>query len=85
MSHPAVPSITRPFTTAIRTEANIPTAAAGMTTEPEQAEHIIATSEADAVFLARAILRNPRWALVASENLGHGIDWPLSLERGRSV
>ena len=73
------------FATAIRTEANIPTAAVGLITEPEQAEHIIASGEADAVFLARAMLRNPRWALMASEKLGHRIDWPMSLDRGRTV
>jgi 2,4-dienoyl-CoA reductase-like NADH-dependent reductase (Old Yellow Enzyme family) len=73
-----------PFAQAIRTEANIPTAAVGRITEPEQAEHIITTGEADAVFLARAMLRNPRWALMASEKLGHRIDWALPLERGRT-
>ncbi len=51
----------------------------------EQAEHIITTGEADAVFLARAMLRNPRWALMASEKLGHRIDWALPLDRGRTV
>jgi len=85
MSHQAVPSITRPFTTAIRTEANIPTAAVGLITEPEQAEHIIASGEVDAVFLARAMLRNPRWTLMASETLGHRIDWAPPLDRGRTV
>ena len=81
----AKPNFQVPFATAIRTEANIPTAAVGLITEPEQAEHIIASGEADAVFLARAMLRNPRWALMASEKLGHKIDWPMSLERGRTV
>ena len=81
----AKPNFQVPFATAIRTEANIPTAAVGLITEPEQAEHIIASGEADAVFLARAMLRNPRWALMASEKLGHRIDWPMSLERGRTV
>jgi 2,4-dienoyl-CoA reductase-like NADH-dependent reductase (Old Yellow Enzyme family) len=66
-------------------EANIPTAAVGLITEPDQAEHIITTGEADAVFLARAMLRNPRWALMASEKLDHRIDWALPLERGRTV
>jgi 2,4-dienoyl-CoA reductase-like NADH-dependent reductase (Old Yellow Enzyme family) len=79
----AKPNFQVPFATAIRTEANIPTAAVGLITEPEQAEHIIATGEADAVFLARAMLRNPRWALMASEKLGHRIDWALPLDRGR--
>jgi 2,4-dienoyl-CoA reductase-like NADH-dependent reductase (Old Yellow Enzyme family) len=74
-----------PFATAIRTEASFPTAALGLITEPEHAEHIIATGEADAIFLARAMLRNPRWTLMASEKLGHSIDWPMSLERGSTV
>ena len=84
MSHTAVPSTTRSFTTAIRTE-DIPTAAVGLITEPEQAEHIIPSGEADTDFLAPAMLRNPRWALMASEKLGHRIDWPMSLDRGRTV
>ena len=81
----AKPNFQVPFASAIRTEANIPTAAVGLITEPEQAEHIIATGEADAVFLARAMLRNPRWALMASEKLGHRIDWALPLDRGRTA
>jgi len=85
VSHSAVPSITRPFATAIRTDANIPTTAVGLITEPEQAEQIFASGEADAVFLARAMLRNPRWTLMASEKLGHRIDWALPLDRGRIV
>jgi len=66
-------------------QQHVTTATAGLIAEPDQAEHTIATGEANAVFLARAMLRNPRWALMASEKLGHRIDWPKSLERGRTV
>jgi 2,4-dienoyl-CoA reductase-like NADH-dependent reductase (Old Yellow Enzyme family) len=45
--------LTLPSATAIRTEANIPTAAVSLITEPEQAERIVATGKADAVFLLR--------------------------------
>jgi hypothetical protein len=31
------------------------------------------------------MLRNPRWALMASEKFGHRIDWALPLDRGRTV
>jgi 2,4-dienoyl-CoA reductase-like NADH-dependent reductase (Old Yellow Enzyme family) len=55
-------------------QQHVPTTAVGLITEPEQAEHIITTGEADAVFIARAMLRNPRWALIASVKLGHRID-----------
>lgn len=81
----ATPGFQVPFAAAIRTEAGIKTTAVGLITEPEQAEHIIQTGEADAVFLARAFLRNPRWPLFAAEKLGVTIKWPLPLERGRTI
>lgn len=81
----ATPGFQVPFAAAIRNEAGIPTAAVGMITEPEQAEHIIVTDEADAVFLARAMLRNPRWALTASEKLEVKIDWPRQFEYSRTL
>jgi len=81
----AKPGFQVPFAAAIREQASIPTAAVGLITDARQAEEIITKGEADAVFLARAMLRNPRWALAASEELGHRIDWPLPLERGRKL
>jgi 2,4-dienoyl-CoA reductase-like NADH-dependent reductase (Old Yellow Enzyme family) len=81
----ATPGFQVPFATAIRTEAAIPTTAVGLITEPEQAEHILETNEADAIFLARAMLRNPRWALNAAEKLGVKVPWPQQLERGRTL
>ena len=79
------PGFQVPFAAAIRKEAGIPTAAVGLITEPDQAQYIIETEEADAVFLARAMLRNPRWAMSAAESLGVKIDWPLPLDRGRTI
>ena len=81
----AKPSFQVPFATSIRKESNILTAAVGLITEPEQAEAIIAEGRADAVFLARAMLRNPRWALNAAEKLGVIIQWPHSLDRARTL
>jgi 2,4-dienoyl-CoA reductase-like NADH-dependent reductase (Old Yellow Enzyme family) len=43
------------FAARIRREANIPTAAVGMITDPVQANGIVANGEADLVFLARAV------------------------------
>ena len=79
------PGFQVPFATAIKTEAGIATAAVGMITEAEQAEHIVATGEADAVFLARAMLRNPRWALDAAATLGADVEWPQPLRAGKIV
>jgi 2,4-dienoyl-CoA reductase-like NADH-dependent reductase (Old Yellow Enzyme family) len=79
------PGFQVPFAAAIRKEAGIATAAVGLITEPEQAQYIIETEEADAVFLARAMLRNPRWAMNAAEALGVKINWSLPLDRGRTI
>ncbi len=81
----ATPSFQVPFAAAIRNEAGIATGAVGLITEPEQAEHIIVTEEADAVFLGKAMLRNPRWALSAAEKLGIKIDWPRQFEWSRTL
>lgn len=81
----ATPGFQVPFAAAIRTEAQIMSAAVGLITEPEQAQYIIETGEADAVFLARAMIRNPRWALNAAEKLGVKITWPHQLERGQTI
>ena len=81
----ATPGFQVPFAAAIRAEAAIMTAAVGLITEPEQAQYIIETGEADAVFLARAMIRNPRWALNAAEKLGVKIAWPHQFERGQTI
>ena len=81
----ATPGFQVPFAAAIRTEVAIMTAAVGLITEAEQAQYIIETGEADAVFLARAMIRNPRWALNAAEKLGVKIAWPHQLERGQTI
>jgi len=81
----ATPGFQVPFAAAIRAEAAIMTSAVGLITEPEQAQYIVETGEADAVFLARAMIRNPRWALNAAEKLGVKIAWPHQLERGQTI
>jgi len=79
------PGFQVPFATAIRSEVGIPTTGVGLITEPDQAQHLIESGEVDAVFLARAMLRNPRWPLYAAEKLGVKIEWPEQLERGRTI
>jgi 2,4-dienoyl-CoA reductase-like NADH-dependent reductase (Old Yellow Enzyme family) len=66
-----------PFAARIRAEAGIATGAVGMITEAPQAEAIISGGEADVVFLARAMLRDPYWALHAARTLGVDIAWPV--------
>jgi 2,4-dienoyl-CoA reductase-like NADH-dependent reductase (Old Yellow Enzyme family) len=71
---PLSPGYQVPFAAAIRREAAIPTLAVGLITDPVQAEQIVALGEADAVCLARAMLRDPYWARHAAKALG--VDFP---------
>jgi 2,4-dienoyl-CoA reductase-like NADH-dependent reductase (Old Yellow Enzyme family) len=77
---PLGPGYQVPFARRIREEAGIATGAVGLITEPEQAERVVAEGSADAVLLARAMLRDPHWALRAAHDLGvpvgEGITWP---------
>ncbi|TGD88514.1 NADH:flavin oxidoreductase/NADH oxidase [Mycolicibacterium sp. CH28] len=73
---PVGPGYQVPFAEAVRDKAQMPTAAVGMITEPEQAEAIIADGQADAVFLARALLRDPIWARRAADSLGATLTHP---------
>ncbi len=82
---PVGPGYQVPFAHRIREVAQIPTAAVGLITEPTQAEQVLRDGSADAVLLARAFLRNPRWSLAAAESLGEHIAWPPQFERARTV
>jgi len=70
---------------AIKNGAGIMTAAVGQITEAEQAEEIVASHRANAVMIGREMLRNPRWAIAAAEELGEKIPWSLQLERSRRI
>jgi 2,4-dienoyl-CoA reductase-like NADH-dependent reductase (Old Yellow Enzyme family) len=80
---PAGPGYQTPFAAAIRREVGIPTGAVGFITEPAQAEQIVATGQADAVVMAREMLRNPYWPLHAARSLNTDLPWPLPYERAK--
>jgi len=69
------------FAAAIRREAGIATGAVGMITGAAQAETILATGQADLVFLARAMLRDPYWSRSAAAELGVKIAAPEQYQR----
>lgn len=68
----------------IRRESEIPVVAVGMITDAVQAEHILVTGQADAVSLAREMLRDPYWALHAANRLGADTPWPSQYDRAKS-
>ncbi|MFP5313319.1 MAG: NADH:flavin oxidoreductase/NADH oxidase [Actinomycetes bacterium] len=69
------------FSAAIREEAGVATGTVGLVTTAGQAEHAVATGQADGVFIARAALRDPHWWLRAAFELGYDISWPPQYER----
>ncbi len=80
---PAGPGYQVPFSDAVRREAAIATGAVGFITDPRQAEEIVATGKADAVFLARELLRDPYWPLRAAGALGADVAWPKQYARAK--
>jgi 2,4-dienoyl-CoA reductase-like NADH-dependent reductase (Old Yellow Enzyme family) len=80
---PSGPGFQVPFAAAIRKELSMPTGAVGYITDPAQAEQIVATGQADAVFLARQMLRDPYWPLHAARSLGVDFPWPDQYLRAR--
>jgi 2,4-dienoyl-CoA reductase-like NADH-dependent reductase (Old Yellow Enzyme family) len=82
-SIPIGPGYQTPFAAAIRREVGIPTSAVGLITDPAQAEHILVTGQADAVSLAREMLRNPYWPLHAAAALGADVEWPIQYRRAK--
>lgn len=65
-----------PLARQIREGAGMKTGAVGMITEPQQANGIITSGDADLVFIARELLREPYWALKAQQELGGEPAWP---------
>lgn len=78
---PVGPGFQTPFAARIRAEAAVPTAAVGMITDPHQANAIVAEGQADLVFLAREMLRDPYWPLHAAAVLGESSSWPVQYLR----
>ena len=80
---PVGPGYQAPLAERIKRESGIMTGAVGLITSPEQAEQIIATGQADIVLLARELLRNPYWPLVAAHQLKADIEWPRQYLRAK--
>lgn len=71
------------FAEALRKETGILTGAVGLITDPEQADQIIQSGQADIVVMAREFLRDPHFPLRAAHQLGHDVAWPVQYERAK--
>ena len=78
---PTGPGYQVPFAERIRREAEIATAAVGLIYDARQADEIIERQQADMVFLARQMLREPYWPLHAAKELGASERWPVQYQR----
>lgn len=80
----AVPGYQVPIAETIRREVEIPTGAVGLITEAQDAEDILNSGRADAILMARELLRDPYWPLHAAKKLNVDVAWPLQYERAKS-
>jgi 2,4-dienoyl-CoA reductase-like NADH-dependent reductase (Old Yellow Enzyme family) len=70
-----------PLAERIRKDADVPTGAVGLITSALQAEEIVSTGRADAVLLARELLRDPYFPMRAAGELGQEMTWPAQYLR----
>jgi 2,4-dienoyl-CoA reductase-like NADH-dependent reductase (Old Yellow Enzyme family) len=80
---PVGPGFQVPFAAAIRSQAEIATGSVGLITHAVQAEQIVGTLQADAVLLAREMLRDPYWPLHAARILSQDGPWPRQYARAK--
>lgn len=73
-----------PYAEEIRRRAEIATGAVGLITDAEQAENILQEGQADLIFLARELLRDPYWPRKAAKQLGVEITPPKQYLRAWS-
>jgi 2,4-dienoyl-CoA reductase-like NADH-dependent reductase (Old Yellow Enzyme family) len=74
---PIVKGYQVPCATRIRAEADIMTGAVGLISEPQHADEIIKSGDADLVLIGREMLREPYWAVRAQQTLGEEPAWPI--------
>jgi 2,4-dienoyl-CoA reductase-like NADH-dependent reductase (Old Yellow Enzyme family) len=81
---PVAPGYQVPFAETVREVAAVEANAVGLITTARQANEIIESGKADAVMLARELLRDPHFALRAAHELGVDLDyWPKQYLRAR--
>ncbi len=78
---PVAPNYQVPFAQEIRAQVGIATGAVGLITQAKQAEEILQSGAADAVFMAREFLRDPYFPLRAAQELNAQADIPIQYAR----
>ncbi|MGT2426193.1 NADH:flavin oxidoreductase/NADH oxidase [Amnibacterium kyonggiense] len=80
---PVGPGYQVPLAAAVRAATGLPVNAVGMIQDAEQAEAIVADGRADAVMLARPLLRDPHLPQAWAAELGADVAWPVQYQRAK--
>ena len=72
-----------PFSSQVRNDADVKTGAVGLITTPDQAEEILQKGEADLIFVAREILRNPYIAVQGAFEMKEECFFPHQYSRAK--
>jgi len=80
---PIGPGYQTRFAERVRRDAKIATGAVGLITSAEQADTVIRSGQADMVFLARELLRDPHFPLRAARELRQTVDWAPQYVRAK--
>lgn len=79
---PVAPGYQVPFARSVKAGAGIKTGAVGLITTAAQAEQILQNNEADLIFMARELLRDPYFPL---HQLEADVPWPMQYDRARPI
>lgn len=71
------------FAEQVKKEAGMATGAVGLITTAREAETILENGQADLIFLARQLLREPYFPLHAAKELEADVSWPVQYERAK--
>ncbi len=83
VSIPVGPGYQVQFAELVKKESGIATGAVGMITNAQQAEEILQKGQADLIFLARQLLRDPYFPLHAANELNAEVKWPEQYARAK--
>jgi 2,4-dienoyl-CoA reductase-like NADH-dependent reductase (Old Yellow Enzyme family) len=77
------PAYQLPFASRIKKETGVLTGTVGMITDAVQAETILVNGDADLIIMAREVLRNPYFPLLAAKEVHDETPWPVQYERAK--
>ncbi|WP_104750022.1 oxidoreductase [Helicobacter cynogastricus] len=77
----AYPGYQIPYADYLKEALDKPTIGGGLLEEPKMAQRLVGSQVVDAIYLARALLKNPFWCFNAALSLGQEIDIPKPYAR----